>query len=78
MIYNKKNLGVGGAMKEGFKFIKKLKFNYAVKIDGDGQLNPKQGIEICKYSYDKKIDYTVGTRFQIKRNKIVSGEWVLC
>jgi dolichol-phosphate mannosyltransferase len=70
LIYNKKNLGVGGAMKEGFKYIKKLKFDYAVKIDGDGQLNAKQAIEICKYSYNKKLDYTVGTRFQIKRNKI--------
>lgn len=67
IIYNQKNLGVGGAMKEGFKFIKKINYDYAVKIDGDGQLNPNDALNMCKYAYNNKIDYTIGTRFDKKK-----------
>lgn len=64
IIFNKKNLGVGGAMKEGYKYIKKLNFNYAVKIDGDGQLNPNDALQMTKYAHRNKIDYVIGTRFE--------------
>jgi len=41
VIYSKKNLGVGGAFKLGLNFAKKYKPNQIIKIDGDGQHDPK-------------------------------------
>jgi len=41
VIYAKKNLGVGGAFKLGLNFAKKYKPNQVIKIDGDGQHDPK-------------------------------------
>ena len=52
VIYAKKNLGVGGAFKLGLNFAKKYKPNQIIKIDGDGQHDPKL---IGKFiSYQKK------------------------
>jgi dolichol-phosphate mannosyltransferase len=66
IITNKKNLGVGGAMKKGLRFIQKFKYDYAIKIDGDGQLNPKDGLNMAKYAYSNNFDYVVGNRFNEK------------
>ena len=41
VIYAKKNLGVGGAFKLGLNYAKKYKPNQVIKIDGDGQHDPK-------------------------------------
>ena len=41
VIYAKKNLGVGGAFKLGLNHAKKYKPNQVIKIDGDGQHDPK-------------------------------------
>jgi dolichol-phosphate mannosyltransferase len=64
IIFNKKNLGVGGAMKEGFKYIKKLNFDYAVKIDGDGQLDPSDALKMIEYAHKNNFNYVIGTRFE--------------
>ncbi len=41
VIYNKTNLGVGGAVMEGFKRALKDGADILVKIDGDYQMEPK-------------------------------------
>jgi len=41
IIFSKKNLGVGGAFKLGLNFAKKYKPDQIIKIDGDGQHNPR-------------------------------------
>lgn len=66
VIFNKNNLGVGGAMKQGFEYLKKIKYDYAVKIDGDGQINPVDGLKICNFASRNNLDYVIGTRFNIK------------
>ena len=63
VIFNKNNLGVGGAMKQGFEYLKKIKYDYAVKIDGDGQINPVEGLKICNFAHKNDLEYVIGTRF---------------
>ena len=41
IIFLKKNLGVGGATKVGIKFARRYKPDAIIKIDGDGQHDPK-------------------------------------
>ena len=41
IVFSKKNLGVGGAFILGLKFAKKYKPDQIIKIDGDGQHDPK-------------------------------------
>tara|TARA_B100001057_G_C22709733_1_gene895233 strand:- start:282 stop:989 length:708 start_codon:yes stop_codon:yes gene_type:complete len=41
VLYSKKNLGVGGAFKLGLNFAKQYNPNQVIKIDGDGQHDPK-------------------------------------
>lgn len=69
VIFNKKNLGVGGAVKAGYNFILKKNFNYAVKVDGDGQINPLDAVKMINFCKKNKIDYCSGTRFEILKNK---------
>ena len=40
VIFNNKNLGVGGATMIGYRAAIKLNAKVIVKIDGDGQMNP--------------------------------------
>ena len=42
VIFNKKNLGVGGATKVGIKNAIKLGASHIIKIDSDGQMNPSK------------------------------------
>ncbi len=41
LVVHKKNLGYDAALNSGFKQALKLKFNYIITIDADGQHNPK-------------------------------------
>lgn len=68
VLKNKKNLGVGGALKTGFKYCKKFKPKIIVKLDGDNQINPKEAQKISKKLLHSKYDYAVGSRFKNKNN----------
>jgi glycosyltransferase involved in cell wall biosynthesis len=63
LIKNKENLGVGGAVKNGFRSILKTDADIVVKMDGDGQMDPRY----IKHLLDKIIiddfDYAKGNRF---------------
>ena len=66
VFYNKKNLGVGGAVKVGYDQCLKKKIDIAIKIDGDGQMNPKE----IKYLINpilNGVDYVKGNRFLNKK-----------
>ena len=41
VIYHSKNMGVGGATKTGIKYAISIEAEIIVKIDSDGQMNPK-------------------------------------
>jgi len=63
VIFNKKNLGVGGAVLTGFKFLKYQNIDVIVKLDSDGQMNPENIIGLIKPILLSKADYTKGNRF---------------
>lgn len=66
--FNKKNLGVGGAVLVGYKTLLKENCDILVKIDGDDQMNQLEIIKlinpILKYNYD----YAKGNRYLNKNN----------
>jgi dolichol-phosphate mannosyltransferase len=60
---NTKNLGVGGAVISGYKLAIKDEIDIAVKIDGDGQMNPELITHFITPIIEKIADYTKGNRF---------------
>ena len=57
------NLGVGGAMKTGYREALKNSADIIVKIDGDGQMNLKNLNRILEPLLKNQADYTKGNRF---------------
>tara|TARA_Y100000768_G_C23848719_1_gene619873 strand:- start:134 stop:934 length:801 start_codon:yes stop_codon:yes gene_type:complete len=69
VIKHQKNMGVGGALKTGFKLCLKLKPNVIVKLDGDNQIDPDEAHKISQFLKKSSYDYVVGSRFKKKANK---------
>ena len=63
VLYNKKNSGVGATVKNGYRFAMTLGCDILVKIDGDGQMNPRHISELVKPIAEGQADYTKGNRF---------------
>jgi glycosyltransferase involved in cell wall biosynthesis len=63
VLFNEKNLGVGGAMITGYKQATLDNMDIAVKIDGDGQMDPKLINNFINPIMEGKADYTKGNRF---------------
>ena len=57
VIFLKKNLGVGGATKTGFKKAVKNNFEIIFKIDGDGQHNPEDISKFIKKLIQTNINF---------------------
>jgi len=57
------NLGVGGAVITGYRQALVDEVDIVVKIDGDGQMDPKLIPKFVKAIIEGKADYTKGTRF---------------
>ena len=62
VIFLKKNLGVGGATKKGIKVASKYKPDAIIKIDGDGQHNPKFLTDFINLQKKKPKSYIKGFR----------------
>lgn len=58
-----RNLGVGGAMKTGYKQAAADGFEIVVKIDGDGQMDPGIAHKFIAPILQREADYTKGNRF---------------
>jgi glycosyltransferase involved in cell wall biosynthesis len=56
------NLGVGGALRTGFRYALRAGYDRAVQLDGDGQHDPGQ-IEHLLAALDAGADMVVGSRF---------------
>lgn len=56
------NLGVGGAMRTGFKYAMRNGFERAVQIDADGQHDAAEIPRLLE-ALDRGVDLAVGTRF---------------
>lgn len=67
LISHEKNQGCGGALSSGYKWARDNDYDVAVRMDGDGQMNPKD----LKYLLDPiaagSADYTKG-------NRLITGE----
>ncbi len=62
VLIHKKNLGVGGACKTGYKYALSINASKIVKIDGDGQMDSSL-IPILLKELDNDNDYVKGNRF---------------
>lgn len=56
------NLGVGGAMRAGFKFAQRAGYRNAVQVDADGQHNPRDIAGLLS-SMESEYDIVIGSRF---------------
>ena len=63
VIFHQENLGVGGAVKSGYKRAVELNSDVVVKIDGDGQMETSKILELIRPIQDSRADYTKGNRF---------------
>jgi glycosyltransferase involved in cell wall biosynthesis len=71
------NLGVGGAMRAGFKYAREAGFTRVVQIDADGQHDPRfLGLLIEKLD---EFDIVIGARFAGEGDYKVSGprKWAM-
>ena len=63
VIENDKNLGVGGSTKRGFEFAFSRGADIAVKLDGDGQMDPNLVSDLVAPIIGGQADYVKGNRF---------------
>jgi dolichol-phosphate mannosyltransferase len=63
VIYHRANLGVGGAVKSGYVAARAAGCDVAVKIDGDGQMDPRLIGAFVRPIVLGQADYTKGNRF---------------
>ena len=63
VIFHGSNLGVGGAVKTGYKRALELGSDIIVKVDGDGQMNTSKIEELINPIRIGHADYTKGNRF---------------
>ncbi len=63
VIHNPENLGVGGAVTAGFRRALEDDMDIVVKIDGDGQMDPRLIQKFIQPIINGSADYTKGSRF---------------
>jgi glycosyltransferase involved in cell wall biosynthesis len=56
-------LGVGGAMQAGFRYALEQGYDYAIRLDGDGQHPPSEGYALVERMAQGDADLVVGSRF---------------
>jgi len=65
-----KRMGYGKSVRDGFNFAKKCKYNYIVKLDGDGQHEVKYLTTVVKILHRGGIDYVVSSRYLRKIDQV--------
>ncbi len=63
VLFHKQNLGVGGAVKTGYRKAMKDGATIIVKLDGDGQMDPHLISRLIDPIRSKQADYVKGNRF---------------
>jgi glycosyltransferase involved in cell wall biosynthesis len=61
--FNKENLGVGGSVKKGYKIALENGAKFVIKLDGDGQMDPREIPNLVEPLINHQADYTKGNRF---------------
>ncbi|TGO04085.1 glycosyltransferase family 2 protein [Serinibacter arcticus] len=67
------NLGVGGAMRAGYKYALRHGYSYAVQVDADGQHNPNDLSRLLDAAKDLGADVVIGARFAGRGEYSVRG-----
>ncbi|MFN8547574.1 MAG: glycosyltransferase family 2 protein [Candidatus Eisenbacteria bacterium] len=62
-VRHEQNRGVGGAVMTGYDRATELGADILIKVDGDGQMDPKHIPELIGPILDGRADYTKGNRF---------------
>ena len=75
VIYNKTNLGVGGAVINGYRHAVAAEADVIVKLDGDGQMDPKLIPSLIKPIVEGDADYSKGNRF-FSPEHVVKMPWL--
>lgn len=57
------NLGVGGAMRAGFRYARRMGFDHAVQLDADGQHDPGEIAALFATMVSTGADLVIGARF---------------
>jgi len=65
-----KNLGKGAALKTAFNYLRRLECKAAIVLDGDGQHDPAEVMQIVGPIIDGKADMVIGSRFIEGAHKI--------
>ena len=63
VLFNEKNLGVGGAVIVGLKKALETEAEIILKIDSDGQMNPEDISRLIQPLANSEADYSKGNRF---------------
>ncbi len=72
-IFNKKNLGLSGAFREGVKYAIEHGYKYVIQYDGDGQHNPEDIPNMIFYA-QKGYDIIVTSRYANANNTLTNGK----
>ncbi|MFE4466971.1 glycosyltransferase family 2 protein [Oerskovia sp. NPDC056781] len=67
------NLGVGGAMRAGYKFAARRGYDVVVQVDGDGQHDPADVARVVEALATDNADIVIGARFADKGNYVARG-----
>jgi glycosyltransferase involved in cell wall biosynthesis len=57
------NLGIGGAVQAGLKFVRQLGYQYVVRLDADGQHDIQEAEKLLANVQDGSLDVAIGSRF---------------
>lgn len=66
------NMGIGGALRTGYKYARRMNYDRAIQVDADGQHDPK-GIRTVLAGLDDGTDISIGSRFAEATNYKVKG-----
>ncbi|MDQ3354285.1 MAG: glycosyltransferase family 2 protein, partial [Actinomycetota bacterium] len=57
------NLGVGAAIRTGFRYASERGYNAMLQLDADGQHDPSDGRRLVERLHDEPADIVIGSRF---------------
>jgi len=57
------NLGIGGAMQTGLKYAEEFGYDYAIRLDGDGQHSTSEIVHFLDVLRSRDADMVIGSRF---------------
>ena len=75
VIFNARNLGVGGAVLNGYLHAVEDGADIVVKLDGDGQMDPRFIPALVKPIADGQADYSKGNRF-FSPDHVIQMPWL--